>query len=117
MVASIAGNNKVEATIVSGGGLFALKAILQDPSPRCMTVWLHEERSSVAPYGAPDQQTMFTPDRIAIERLDGTVVAERACPGIRLPDTRCIRPGILCIAPISTANRCGRTSRHPLPLQ
>jgi hypothetical protein len=72
--------NKVEATIVSGGGLFALKGILQDPSPRRMTVWLHEERSSVAPYGAPDQRTMFTPDRIAIERLDGTVVAERRMP-------------------------------------
>jgi hypothetical protein len=37
-----------------------------------MTVWLHEERSSVTPYGAPDQRTMFTPDRIAIEKLDGT---------------------------------------------
>jgi hypothetical protein len=37
-----------------------------------MTVWLHEERSSVTPYGAADQRTMFTPDRIAIEKLDGT---------------------------------------------
>jgi hypothetical protein len=27
---------------------------------------------SVVPYGAPDQRTMFTPDRIAIEKLDGT---------------------------------------------
>ena len=32
------------------------------------------------PYGAPDQRTMFTPDRIAIEKLDGTVVAERRMP-------------------------------------
>jgi len=45
-----------------------------------MTVWLHEERSSVTPYGAPDQRTMFTPDRIAIEKLDGKVVAERLQP-------------------------------------
>ncbi len=45
-----------------------------------MTVWLHEERSSVMPYGAPDQRTMFTPERIAIEKLDGTVVAERRAP-------------------------------------
>jgi hypothetical protein len=28
---------KVEATIVSGGGLFPLKGIVQDPSPRRMT--------------------------------------------------------------------------------
>ncbi|GAA1390013.1 hypothetical protein [Catellatospora chokoriensis] len=71
---------KVEATIVSGGGFFALKGLLQDADPRRMTVWLHEERSSVLPYGAPDQLTMFTPDRISIEKLDGTVVAERYAP-------------------------------------
>jgi hypothetical protein len=71
---------KVEATIVSGGGFFPLKGVVQDPSPRRMTVWLQEERSSVSPYGAPDQRTMFTPDRIAIEKLDGTLVAERGAP-------------------------------------
>ncbi len=38
---------RVEATIVSGGGFFALKGLIQDSSPRRMTVWLHEERSSV----------------------------------------------------------------------
>ena len=63
------GYEKVEATIVSGGGLFPLKGVAQDSSPRRMTVWLHEERSSVLPYGAPDQRTMFTPERIAIEKL------------------------------------------------
>jgi hypothetical protein len=73
---------KVDATIVSGGGFFALKGVLQDSNPRRMTVWLHEERSSVLPYGAPDQRTMFTPERIAIEKLDGTLVAER-CPKVR----------------------------------
>lgn len=71
---------KVEATIVTGGGLFPLKGILQDSTPRRMSVWLHEERSSVLPYGAPDQRTMFTPERVAIEKLDGTVVAERHAP-------------------------------------
>ena len=74
------GHEKVEATIVSGGGFFALKGVLQDSNPRSMTVWLHDERSSVLPYGAPDQRTMFTPERIAIERLDGTLVAERHAP-------------------------------------
>ena len=46
--------HKVEATIVSGGGLFQLKGIPQDSAPRRMKVWLHEERSSVLPYGALD---------------------------------------------------------------
>jgi hypothetical protein len=71
---------KVEATIASGGGFFRLKGMIQDATPRRMTVWLHEERSSVLPYGAPDQRTMFTPERIAIEKLDGTVVSERHAP-------------------------------------
>src|SRR6516164_7041540 len=74
-------HQRVEATIVSGGGFFRLKGIPQDSTPRRMTVWLHEERSSVFPFGASDQRTMFTPERIAIEKLDGTVVAERRAPG------------------------------------
>ena len=40
---------KVEATIASGGGFFRLKGMIQDATPRRMTVWLHEERSSVLP--------------------------------------------------------------------
>ena len=36
----------IEATIVSGGGFFALKGVLQDSNPRRMTAWLHEERLS-----------------------------------------------------------------------
>src|SRR5580704_1757354 len=70
----------VQASIISRGGFFALKGQIQDATPRQMTVWLHEERSSVTPYGAQDQRTVFTPDRIAIEKLDGTVVAERPQP-------------------------------------
>jgi hypothetical protein len=70
----------VEASIVSGGGLFALKGLPQDPAPRRMTVWLREQRASVAPFGAPDQRSMFTPERVAIEKLDGTLVAGRVAP-------------------------------------
>ncbi len=70
----------VEATIVSGGGFFPLKGIAPDSDPRRMTVWLHEQRSSVQPYGAPDQRSMFTPERIAVEKLDGRVIAERLAP-------------------------------------
>lgn len=33
------GYEKVEATIVSGGGFFPLKGVVQDSSPRRMTVW------------------------------------------------------------------------------
>jgi len=74
------GYERVDATIVSGGGFFPLKGLIQDQSPLRMSVWLHEERSSVFPYGASGQRSVFTPKRIAIEKLDGTVVAERRAP-------------------------------------
>ena len=70
----------VDAGVVKGGGFFPLKGLLDDQTLRRVRVWLHEERASIYPYGAPDRRTMFTPDRIAIERLDGTVVAERCSP-------------------------------------
>src|SRR5499425_1150785 len=71
---------KVEATIVAGGGFYPLKGMINDATPRRLTAWLHQQRSSVLPFGAPDQRTMFTPERIAIEKLDGTVLAERQAP-------------------------------------
>ena len=71
---------KVEATFVSGGGFFSLKGSPSDTSPRRATAWLHEERLTIHPYGAADQRSMFAPGRIAIEKLDGTVIAERRAP-------------------------------------
>jgi hypothetical protein len=69
-----------EATIVTGGDLWGLKGLIQDPNPRRMTVSLHEERASVKPFGDPDWHTEFTPERIAIIRSDGSVVKERMHP-------------------------------------
>jgi hypothetical protein len=45
-----------------------------------MTAWLHQERTTLTPYGAPDQRSVFTPGRVAIEKLDGSIVAERYAP-------------------------------------
>ncbi|VVN28967.1 hypothetical protein PS862_01463 [Pseudomonas fluorescens] len=72
--------NTVHATIVTGGSLWAMKGLTQDSAPRQMTVWLHEQRASVTPFGGPDQLTAFSPDRIAIERTGGKVIAERSAP-------------------------------------
>jgi hypothetical protein len=70
----------IEATIVSGGKLWEIKGQPQDPAPRRMTVALQREWASVRPFGAADQKTDFTPERVAIEKLDGRVVAERDNP-------------------------------------
>ena len=70
----------VKARITTGGGLWALKGLVQDPAPREMTVSLHEQFASLMPFGQPDWRTSFRPDRIAIETNDGKVVRERADP-------------------------------------
>lgn len=71
---------ELSATLVTGGGLWPLKGLVQDPSPRRMRVWLHEQRASVAPYGNPAWRTAFTADRVAIETVHGDVVQERPDP-------------------------------------
>jgi hypothetical protein len=72
--------SRVEADAVTGGGLFPLKGLVPDLSTRRMSVWLKEERASVAPFGAAGQRTSFTPERLAIEKLNGEVVAEWLFP-------------------------------------
>ena len=72
--------SKVEVGAITGGGLFPLKGLMPDLSRRTMTVWLREERASVRPFGAADQRTDFTPNRLAIEKLGGHIVAEWDSP-------------------------------------
>src|SRR5262245_2418354 len=65
-------------TAVSGGGLFALKGMPQDPSPREQTVTLLEESASVFPFGQADWRTRFAPYRVALGTGAGVVVRGRA---------------------------------------
>jgi hypothetical protein len=71
---------RAEATIVTGGGFWALKGVVQDPNPHHMNVDLHQQCASLRPFGDPDWHTESAPDRIAIIRGDGSVVAERYLP-------------------------------------
>ena len=70
----------VRARIVTGGGLWALKGLIQDAAPRQMTVSLREEFASVTPFGQSNWRTNFRPERVAIETLDGEMVRERENP-------------------------------------
>jgi hypothetical protein len=45
-----------------------------------MTVWLHQERASLTPFGNPLWRTEFSLSRIAITTLEGAVVKERTEP-------------------------------------
>ena len=71
---------RLTVTAVSGGGLFALKGMPQDPTPREQTVTLHQQAASVLPFGNPDWRTRFTARHVAIETTAGVVVRERADP-------------------------------------
>jgi hypothetical protein len=70
----------VQASISSAGSLWTMKGLKQDSMSRQMSVWLHEQRASVMPFGAPNQRTAYSPGRIAIETVEGQVVAERFDP-------------------------------------
>jgi hypothetical protein len=72
--------NTVNARIVTGGGLWALKGLIQDPTPRQMRVSLHDQFASVAPFGQSDWRTHFRAGRVAIETIAGEVVKERMDP-------------------------------------
>jgi len=72
--------NTVQVDVVSGGGLWPLKGLIQDSNTRTMTVALHEEFASVTPFGQPNWRTNFRPERVAIETLDGEVVKELSDP-------------------------------------
>ncbi|RTE89487.1 hypothetical protein [Bradyrhizobium sp. LVM 105] len=72
-------HHALTATIVSGGDLWALKGVPQDPVARTMRVELHRQWASVAPFGT-GRHTDFTSDRIAILAADGSLVAERSNP-------------------------------------
>jgi len=70
----------VSVDIVSGGGLWPLKGLIQDATPRKMIASLTEEYASVAPFGQPNWRTSFRAGRVAIETTDGEVVKEALNP-------------------------------------
>ena len=52
--------NFVQATIITGGEMFAMKNAPQEPIPRRMTVATKKEWASVTPFGSPGHKTDFT---------------------------------------------------------
>jgi hypothetical protein len=71
---------KVTATYVGGGGLWPMKDLELIPNLTEVTVTLHEETSSISPFGQPHWHASFTADRAAIETTKGNVVRERSDP-------------------------------------
>jgi hypothetical protein len=64
----------VSARLAQGGALWALKGqdgVLDDV---VVTASLHEEQASHRPFGAADRHSSFTPERVAMETDNGTVI-------------------------------------------
>src|SRR5215471_13481264 len=70
----------VSAHGVLGGRLWALKGQDRVLSNVRVTVDLHREHASLAPFKLPNQRTAFTPQRVAVETTEGAVVEERTNP-------------------------------------
>lgn len=68
---------KVVVHMVSSGKLFDIQGFPLDPTSREMTVYLHQQKASIRPFGGEGKKTAFTSDRIAIESEKGQIFAER----------------------------------------
>ena len=66
--------NTVSARLIQDGVLWPLKGQAGVLDDVVVTASLHEERASHRPFGAADRHSSFTPERVAIETTDGTVV-------------------------------------------
>jgi hypothetical protein len=67
--------SNVSARLLQGGALWALKGQVGMLDDVVVRASLHEEQASHRPFGAADRHSSFTPERVAIERDDGTISA------------------------------------------
>ena len=64
----------VSARLIQGGALWGIKGQAGVLDDVVVTASLHEERVSHRPFGAPGRHSAFTPERVAIEDADDTVL-------------------------------------------
>jgi len=70
----------VRATFLSGGGLLPMKG-LETPARASQGVaTIHEESLVIDGYRRPDWRMTFTPQRVAVETIEGQLVEERTNP-------------------------------------
>ena len=97
---------RVEATHRKRRWLIRSQSRAQDQTPRGMT------RAALGtlvglPFGAPDQRTMFTPGRIAIDGLTGRWLPSATLPRDYFAGHQVSTPWVLLQRAISTARPCG----------
>jgi hypothetical protein len=73
-------SEEISAAFVAGGGLMPMKGMNLDLKPLEGTATIHHESTVITPFGKDDQRMVFTPRRVLLETLSGTIVAERSNP-------------------------------------
>ncbi|WP_428232756.1 hypothetical protein [Flavobacterium sp.] len=68
---------KVTAQMRSSGKFFELRGLAPDDSIREMTVFLHEKKASLWPFGSIDKRISFACSRIAVETICGELLLKR----------------------------------------
>jgi hypothetical protein len=76
----------VSAHLVTGGVLWNIKGKAGMLDDIHVTVALHRQWASHAPFGAPNQHTSLEAERVAIEATDGTVIEELLHPRASFKD-------------------------------
>ena len=102
--------NRVQATIVTGGGLWAIKGQPQDPSTEADDRCVGPRVGVAAPFGADDQKTAFTPGVLRSKSSTAKWFPSGSTRGNHSTGTSSPRRGTRCNARTSTATRCGPTS-------
>jgi hypothetical protein len=71
--------NTLTASVVNGGALWGIKGQSDALQNYTATIALHRQFASHSPF-ASKYRSSFTPERVAVENLDGTIVEERENP-------------------------------------
>ena len=103
----------VSAHLIQGGALWTAKGqqgVLDDVF---VTARLHEEWASHHPFGARDRRSVFTPERVAIQTDDGTVIEEIEQPRASFTGHTLQTPWTTLQLAYFVGTQCGPTSRSP----
>jgi hypothetical protein len=93
----------------------AIWSIKQQPgllTDKIFEIETHAERLTITPFTGPDRRSVFVPDRLVLETLDGGIVETRDNPEAGLPARRLRALGTNSTSPISPAKPFGLTSRR-----
>ncbi|MDQ1534828.1 MAG: hypothetical protein QOF28_2589 [Actinomycetota bacterium] len=101
--------DSVSARLIQGGALWALKGQAGVLDDVVVTASLHQERVSHRPFGAAGRHSAFTPERVAIERDDGTELGALERPRDSFAGHTLETRGARSSSRTSSARRCGPT--------